>query len=251
MDFLCKHIVQIDCDEGEVRFLRRVESDAGKPVRLVMEDGYAFADLELQGHGKTRFLLDTGWISPDSGTMEAALLADLAKKGACRTVGESLLETVAGTKTSRITQGKEISVGDFAIDRPVFGEAPRNLLSLNALSRFVVTFDFPSGTMYLKKSKRFAEPDMWDISGLHLLRRQGQTVVHSVDKGSAAAMRGIQAGDKIAKIGARSAQDVSMYELRRLCCEPGTTLDLVIERQDRLYSAKIALEKPGNMHAPK
>jgi PDZ domain/Aspartyl protease len=251
MDFLCKHIVQMDCDEGEVRFLRRVAGDAGKPIRLEINDGIVFADLEVQGHGKTRFMLDTGMVGPDSGCLDASLLADLTKKEVFCTVGESLSETAAGTKASKLARGKQISVGDFTIDGPVFSEGSRNVLGFGALSRFVVTFDFPNGVMYLKKGKRFAEPDMWNISGLHVLRRQGQTVVHSVDKGSPAATRGIQANDKIAKVDGRPAQDVSMYELFRLCCASETTLDLVIERNGRAYSAKVDLKKPADPVAPR
>ena len=84
---------------------------------------------------------------------------------------------------------------------------------------------------------------MPDLSGLHVLRRKGQTIVDSVDKGSAAANRDIKSGDTITKVGDRNADELSLFELRQLCCQPDTTLHLILEREGRSFTAKVDLKK--------
>jgi hypothetical protein len=243
MDFLEKHVVEIDCDEGEVRFLQAVGRNAGTPFGLEFRDGCPHVDVSVQNLGNTRFLVDTGFISSDSGTLTPELLTKLQKKGAVRIVGQSYAETLAGTKISRIAQGKKLSLGEFAIADPVIGEGPHNMVGMGLLSRFKVTFDFPNKVMYLRKGKRFNTPDLWDISGLHLLRRKEETIVHSVDKGSAAENRGIKAGDKITKVGDRNAGVLSLFDLRQLCRQPDTTLNLIIEREGQPFTAYVELKR--------
>jgi hypothetical protein len=45
--------------------------------------------------------------------------------------------------------------------------------------------------MYLQKGQAFDKPDEIDMSGLHLWRFEGRSVVHSVDKSSPAEAAGI------------------------------------------------------------
>jgi hypothetical protein len=243
MDFLKKHVVQIDWCEGQVSFLKSIGPNAGTPFQLTMEDEHPYVDASVRGLGKTRFMVDSGYIG--AGTLSPASFARASGGGLFRTVGVTLAETAAGTTSGRVMQGKELAVGEFVIANPVFitQGVSFNMLGTGFLSRFVVTFDFPNEKMYLKKGKNFDTADLWDLSGLHLLRKDGAAVVHSVDKGSAAAQRGLKAGDKIAKVGSQETADISMFELRRLFRQPATTLDLTIERGGKSYSAKVVLKQ--------
>ena len=161
----------------------------------------------------------------------------------CGWGGQAPAETRAGTIAVRYLQGKKISLGKFAVANPVFCEGLNNILGLDFLSRFKVTLDFPNKAMYLEKGKRYAEPNLRDLSGLHILRKQGRTVVDSVVKASVAESAGIKAGDKIVKMGEKKAEEVSLFELRRAFSQPGTTLNLTIQREERTLAVNLALKK--------
>jgi PDZ domain/Aspartyl protease len=243
MDFLSKYAVQIDFDEGELRLVKIVGSKTGTPFQLRLNEGkIPTVEVMIQGiPKKVAFDIDTGSVYCD---LEPRLLSQLAKKGECQVVGQRFSETLKGTSTSRIARGKKMSLGEFAIPGPVFSEASRNRIGLTFLSRFKVTFDFPGGALYLRKGSRFEEPDVWDLSGLHVLRKQGQIEVDSVDKGSAAAKSEIQAGDKIVRIGDAKADQASLIQFRRLCGKRNSTLNLTIERQQKTIDVKVELKYP-------
>ena len=84
------------------------------------------------------------------------------------------------------------------------------------MSRHIVTFDFPNSKVYFKKGKEFDKVDETDMSGLHLLRISGKTVVYSVDEDSHAHKAGIRANDIILKVGNKEASEYDMWKLRRL-----------------------------------
>jgi len=136
-------------------------------------------------------------------------------------VATSLFESAGGVGSSRIARAAKLTVGEFDLPNSLIGEGTKNLLGMGVLSRFRVTFDFPNNKMYLAKGKRFAEPETWDLSGLHLLRKGGKTIVHSVDKGSAADIAGIKTGNRIAEFDGRAADSVDMFDLRKRLTVPG------------------------------
>ena len=53
------------------------------------------------------------------------------------------------------------------------------------------------------------------MSGLHLIRPKGVTLVYAVDRGSPADAAGIHAGDVVEKVNEVSAANLSMREIRR------------------------------------
>jgi hypothetical protein len=146
----------------------------------------------------------------------------LRLSGDFQQVGSSLIETASGTHATSEFRGKRISLGDFSVDRPIFDESSTmSLLGLGFWSRFVVTFDFPNQNMYLRKGKGYGRPDLRDLSGLHLLRRDGAVVVHSVDKGSPGSLSGLQAGDMLMTLGSLRANETTIFEIRKVLSQAG------------------------------
>jgi len=63
-------------------------------------------------------------------------------------------------------------------------ETGPSALGIGFFRRHHVTFDFPNQMLYLRPAKQFDIQEEYDMSGLHLLRVEGKTVVYSLDADS-------------------------------------------------------------------
>ena len=163
-------------------------------------------------------------------------------KNHVKEVGSGLAESINGTSEGRIGASKDLAMGEFKGQGPFLGEADRNLLGLGFWSRFLVTLDLPHSAIYLKKGKGFARPDLHDLSGLHLLRVEGKTVVYSVDKDSVAAAKGIKGGDQILRLGTDTVDKTSMFRLRRALSQAGETVSLTLRRNTEEMQVELVLK---------
>jgi hypothetical protein len=233
MSFLGRHVVRIDFDRGEVLFLKSAPADSGDSLPLAYERGSPVVVGELPGWGKEIFCIDTGDIGRDAGNLTPPTVDGLVKTGVVRVVGSSLYESVAGTSTQRVSRVKSLQLGAISCTNALFGESRITSLGLGFLSRFVLTFDFPHNTLYLKKGKRFDQPYAHDRSGLHILRQDGKTVVHSLDKGSPAETAGFKAGDVLVQVGEVKAEQTSMFQLRGLFHRESRDLPVRVRRGEK------------------
>jgi hypothetical protein len=233
MSFLARYVVHIDFDRGEVIFLRAVPRHAGQRLPIRMESGWPTLELTLPGPKGRRphvFVLDTGACGFGSGDLRSDQFEQLVKEGKLLVVKKTLFESAAGSSTSRIGQLDMTELPGFRHRKLLFGEAQRNLLGLNYLSRFIVTFDFPGRGLYLVKGERYGRPDLWDHSGLHVFRPKGQTAIHSIDPGSAGAAVGLKAGDVLLTVDGRPTDRMTLHALRQLLCAEGRTIRLTVRR---------------------
>lgn len=125
-----------------------------------------------------------------------------------------------------------------------------NMIGLGFLSRFLVTVDFPKGVMYLKKGRRFNEPDYWDRTGLHLIRTGGKTVIHSVDKESPAATSGLRPGDAVDRIAGTAADKNSLFQLRRILSTADKQVRVTVQRGDQRIEAILRRPAGGRGERP-
>lgn len=79
------------------------------------------------------------------------------------------------------------------------------------------------------------------MSGLHLLRVRGETVVHSVDDGSPAARCGIRPMDVILDVDGVRAEKCSLFGLRRTLCDEGRVVRISAWRGAERIDAKLLL----------
>jgi hypothetical protein len=236
MAFLRQHVVRLDMDKGEVLFLKSARpagTDSGEAFPLAYERGSPVVNADLAGWGRAWFCVDTGDVGRATGNLAGPLLDGLVKTGTVEVVGRSLYESAGGTTVERISRAKSLRLGEITISGALFGESQLLSLGLGFLSRFVVTFDFPNDTLYLKKGKRFGQPDCHDRSGLHILRKDGKTVVDSLDKGSPAEAAGFKAGDILVQVGAARAEQTSMFQLRGLFATDAKALQVTVRRGDK------------------
>ena len=192
--------------------------------------------------GEVDVLVDFGQVGNDSANLEQSLFESLVMKKHVKVVGSGLAESINGTSEGRIGASKDLALGEFKVKAPFLGEGDRNMLGLGFWSRFMVTLDLPHSAIYLKKGKGFARPDLRDQTGLHLLRVDGKTAVHSVDKDSVAAAKGIKGGDQILRLGTDTVDKTSMFRLRRALSQPGETVLLTLRRNTEEMQVELVLK---------
>lgn len=240
MDFLRDHVVQINLDRGQVSFLRSTRRDAGRPVRIFYRSLHPCVVAEVAGITAT-FAVDTG--CSQSGNVDTNIFDQLVERQRVSAIGSTQTTSLSGIKNWRIGRVDTIVLDEFKHQDLILSEAQGNQLGLAYLSRFVVTFDFPNDTMYLKRGQRFDIVDRRDMSGLHILHDRGNVVVHSVDEGSPAAVAGIRQHDVIMTIAGRTAQQYELAELRRMLKPEGRWIEMTIERDGRKMPATFQLNE--------
>ncbi|MGP8099884.1 MAG: aspartyl protease family protein [Candidatus Cybelea sp.] len=94
----------------------------------------------------------------------------------------------------------------------------------NLLRRFTVTFDYMAGTMALVPNEALNEPDVYERSGLFLIRRAGVTVVADSRPGTPAASAGIAKGDAIASVDGSPTSGMSLSQIREIFSQAAGTV---------------------------
>lgn len=169
LDFLKKYIVQIDFDEGQVRFFKGKKDfdlfsmfkpkenkhpEWGEPIPMKARflTGLSYIEGYLTGIGKVNFLVDTGWLSPNS------LKTSIFEKIYSQDVSVNIQEAESKTSISgyeKINVIENFTVGPFEYKNEVFRRSNESVLGLTYLYRHIVTIDFPNNVLYLQKGKNF------------------------------------------------------------------------------------------------
>jgi hypothetical protein len=241
LDFLRQHRIRIDFDAGSLAFLDSMEVEAGTQVPLVLRN-YYFAKASVAG-GEGQFQIDTGDARYTSGGLDARLCERLALAGRIEKVSKDRFSTLSGASEAQILVLNDFGLGPFTHHQLYFSQERGNVLGLSYLSRYVVTFDFPNQKMYLKKGKRFNQPDSRDQSGLHILRIDGQSVIKIVDSGSPAARAGIEPKDILLKLDNLNAEKTRMHVLRQRLARENETVRLRLRRGDEERELELKLGK--------
>jgi len=246
LNFLKRYVIQIDFDQGTLLFLEPLgeqhpEWGIELPLRYDTK-GWPQIIGNIPDGAKVKFVIDTG-ATGAAGSLDNMIFEEILSKKEIKT-SESLSATASGIVRSREIRVSNLSVGAFKYDQLIFGEANWSHLGLSFLSRHIVTFDFPNSRLYLKKGKDFKKRDETDMSGLHLLRISGNTVVYSVDEGSPAQKAGIGPKDIILKVDEKDAHKYDMWELRLLLMsEDKRYITMTIKHGDELKEISFLLKK--------
>lgn len=244
MDFLSKHVFRIDLDQGEVTFLRNPGPNAGQSTAVQSNRLHWLVAMDIPGLDRTeQFLMDTGLSGFGAGGLQTEAFAALTEQGKLTRAGKMKLLTASGIKVERLGQVDAVSLSGFRHEKLIFNESKMNVLGLGYWSRYVATFDFRLHTIYLKKGRRFDQPDLCNWSGLHLLRIKGRTVVDFVDKGSPAEEIGIHPRDVLLRIDEANVCGMSLDALRRRLCDEGKKYRLRIQRGQNEFEKTIVLRK--------
>lgn len=163
-----------------------------------------------------------------------------------------IVATIAGIG-NQVTQSKVAVVGRLSIQsldytnlHATFIRNTAGLphLGLGFFRRHTVTFDFPRQILYLQPGREFSMPDRENMSGLHLLREDGETTVYSVDENSPAYNQGIRPGDVIAAVNGQDAKSLALNAIRRVFqSQDGAEVNLSIRRGGELLGVRFDLKK--------
>jgi len=245
MDFLKKHVIQIDFDEGRMAFLDDQAHDRrvwGQEFLITYNRMKApQMKVSVEGQPERDFVLDTG--SDTSGAMATDSFRLAVAQGGLKPVDTSM-NTVTGVVKSRQVRTGRVTLGQFEYRGLIFTEGNSDRLGLGLLSRHVVTFDFSHDRLYLKKGKNFDKRDEAGMCGVSLTRPEGRTVVSAVYKGEPAAKAGIKVADVLLKLQGRDASTYQMWEIRDLLRSgPGKEITVTIQRGDEIKDVVVVLER--------
>jgi hypothetical protein len=272
MDFLINRVVEIDFDGGEL--VLRTDLDALqaaiKSREAAREKGLSersrFSFIFDYGSKETdrpmniafqrnvpvtmamlkypsTFAIDTGHVGGCSGTIKNEVVTVLIFKKELKVVGSTESLTFKGNHTARLLRGTAFSHGRYELKDPLFCEGNGDAIGLHYLSRYHVTLDFPGKKLHLREGKQFAKPDLTDASGLHVLKRANEYVVHSVDWKSAGNKSNIRRGDVILRVDGKSIDQIRLYELRKMLCEAGRSIEMVVRRGNEEFKTTIELDE--------
>jgi hypothetical protein len=242
--FLQHYIVHIGFDRGEVLFLRNLPRYPGRfmPMRF-QKGGPPTVEVKFKGekiNWHFQFGLDTGMVG-HAACIKSALFEELIELDMLAVTGESTSQDPAGRHTHTCGSVESLAVAGFTQYDLGVVKGNANILGLNYLARFVVTFDFPEKALYLHKGKKFDLPEGDNQSGLHVVRAGGKLVVRSVSESSPAGTAGLKPKDVLLKIDTRSADQLTFAALKRLLNCEGRTLQLTVGRGEERLGLKLKL----------
>lgn len=231
MDALRKLVFQIDFDRRRLVLLDGLPRDAGAPFELDAEAAVPTL-LGIIAHlGASRFIVDTGFQGELAVSRDH--FAALTASGNLSPGGTRPITTAAGLRNARwgiLTS--QFSIGGYNHRDVTLLEVPHNdhrlnVVGLDYLSRYIVTFDFPNNMMYLRPGASFnvLRPAA-GLLGVRLERAGHDVIIKSVFPGSRAASFGLIAGDVLKTINGESTMVMSDAEIVRRLSGPNRKLSI-------------------------
>jgi hypothetical protein len=150
---------------------------------------------------------------------------------------------------------QRLQVGPFVVEGPlalfppgqITGRGKAGNIGGRFLRRFKVIFDYSRERMILEPTSKLTEPERFDMSGLRLAATSppsDRLQITQVLTESPAAEAGIQKGDIVLKIDARSASAMPLGELREMFrSEEGREFDLEIQSGNTTRVVRIKLRR--------
>ena len=252
MDFLKAYAVTIDFDSHTLSLSDRV-TDAGKnhaqsvPFFDIAKN-IVGVQTKLNSVHAANLIVDTGdsrSISLNRVDWEDAFQKDSGTK-IHNVMAVALNSKPTQVSTARLNQ-LEVGSSKYTNLLCVLIPNPKQPsgLGLRFLRQHFVILDFPDHVLYLRHREHYDAPDDPDMSGLHLLRRDGTTTVYAVDEQSPAALAGVKAGDIIRTVDGQDIAQMAMEELRhRLRSADGASVRGTVERDGEIQDFKMLLKKP-------
>jgi len=259
-DMIAAFVTTIDYDH---RVLTFTEADSFVPpagaveVPLAIVNNEPFVDAAIvQPHRASipgRFKLDTG--SLDALGLNRNFLEDQEVLAPGQRTLAIPGVAVGGETDGILFEIEGFSIGPFFVERLVIGatmdsegfenRADAGTVGAEILRRFTITLDYAGSRMFLQRSARFGDPGAVDRSGMWVIADGDDFSilrVRFVLEGSAAADAGIAAGDRITRINGEAASAYALVDLWRLLRgEPGSAVDLTVDRDGTTHQARLVL----------
>jgi hypothetical protein len=233
MDVLQRYIVQIDFDQGILRFLASLPPSPGEALRITSlggENGAPTVPATIPGLPPERCIVGTAR-GGSSLEIRSELLAQLAEKKQVEIFDKEKGATRSGGVSYQVGRLEAVQVGKFRHEGLIVNSAEQSGIGLSYLARFLVTIDFPRGKMYLKKGAHFDDPDsplnLWEVG----IGRDGDKVsVREVGGYGPAHRLGLRASDIVESVNGCPVARLSNWQVRRLFGREGRPLTAVVRR---------------------
>jgi hypothetical protein len=233
MDVLNRFVVQIDFDEGVLRFLASLPPAPGDAIRMTPLDGEGGAPTvpgAIAGMPALKFVVATSRAG-NSLDIRSDLLPQLEEKEKLTMLSKEKAVTRSGNLLFQTGRLESLQIGKFRHEGLLFNSAERNAIGVSYLSRYLVTFDFPHSKLYLKKGAHFDEADarlsVWDVS---VDRDHEKLAVREVHAYTQAGRMGLRAGDIVETLNGIDVRRLSNWQVRRLFGREGQPLIAAIRR---------------------
>jgi hypothetical protein len=235
-------IIHLDFDKGRFDVLTpdaEIQSNWGEGLECEYDsDGVLVLYANPGNDGREAFRVVTG--CGRTGTLSGELFKRLYHKNQLKLLGRGTSGDVLGSKVASIGTVTDFSLGSFRHERLIFEQSGENSLGLGYLRRFSVTIDFPRKKLYLAKGRTFSKEDSVDLSGLHIVKRDGKIVVQSVDPDSLAQRSGLHPRDRLVSIGTHSADELGLFPIHELLATRGEkSIPWVAERRGKKLEGDI------------
>jgi hypothetical protein len=245
MDYLRRHIVQLDFERGIVRLLASGSAPAPEwGAAFTLDPGRALPVVEAiaVSSGGVAYpiqcVIDTG---ADSSGMLPEPVFSAVRYGSLRKIPGAVI-AVGGEADVQRSRVAELRLGSFTYKSLIMDRGSSCQFGRGFLSRHLATFDFPGGRLYLKPNRHFSEIEAYDRGGVAVVRAGGLTRVLEVVKGSPGEKAGLKEGDFIETVDGRSASSLDLFSLRRrFRAEPGSKVALGMRRAGRKFEASLTL----------
>ena len=143
MEFLRSHVVQIDFDGGKVNFLKSSDAIAGQRLPLTFDQGCPAVAMDLPTVGTLQFMLDTGNVCFQNGTLSNATFEKLVQAGHLDVMDEIEILTRPMAPERFVSAHWSGNSWVNSAHEPAISEGSDNVLGVGYLARYTVTFDFP------------------------------------------------------------------------------------------------------------
>jgi len=249
-DFVHRHVVSINFDQHLFELTDKVVDEEPKkticlPLKAIGNGNVAVEAL-VEGTPVT-FMIDTG----DNGSISLnpqdwRRVVDSRPNADVRTLLAAAISgapiQTSGVRINNMWVGPNHYTGFIAT--AVKNPSGLSTLGLRFLRQHIVTFDFQRQKLYLQAGAEFGQRETFDMSGLHLIRSRGATLVYAVDADSPAESVGVKAGDTLETINHVSAGNLSMRDIRRaLKSKDGLVVSLTIHRTTAVFDVDLRLKQ--------
>jgi hypothetical protein len=160
---------------------------------------------------------------------------------------------IGGPVRAYLTRVGRLEFGGIVVDWPVtrLTEAQHGFFTSRSIagnigygvfSRFTVTFDYARKRMIFEPGADSEHRDVYDRSGMWLVRKGDRFTVADVIAGGPAADAGVRVGDAVTAVDGRAAPDVSLASVREMLRgQPGTTIALHIVHAGKPADVNVTL----------
>jgi hypothetical protein len=245
MDILRSCRVQIDFDEGRLKFLESLPADRSLLGESIAMPTGAGGTPQLVGRIGTdqavRFVIDTG---AQGNSLDAALFDELVDEQLIQPGRSFASLTIVGELRGQRGKLDSLTVGSFTQRGLRVSRINLNSVGLRYFSRYQVTFDFPGERLFLKRGAAYGRAEPAATSGMTIVWNNGEPTIETVRPRGAGAAARLEPGDVLVQVSGRPAGEFDPFALRELLTSTaGRKVPLRVRRAESEFAAELVLEE--------